>query len=193
MTPLSYCAAAEPPRWPAAGVGSLRSLPAGAPIETSRTARRNPITAHPDAIPGQSRAFAVSHAAYRWRRSKPPIPIAPAAPPATCIPRFRAWALLGRRPSNASSRSSSRRPRNLHQRRKSGGTTKRRPVGSLLPAQGGWTASGDARRDRIANGPPTVPRARARHAQIEHTDNRLRMPWTPSATQAPSVFYVLAS
>ena len=54
MTPLSDCAAAEPPRWPVAGVSPMRSMPAGAPSETSKTACRNPITAHPDAIPGQA-------------------------------------------------------------------------------------------------------------------------------------------
>jgi hypothetical protein len=54
MTPLSYCVAAEPPRWPVAGVSPLRPMPAGTPIETSKTAHSNPITAHPDAILGRA-------------------------------------------------------------------------------------------------------------------------------------------
>jgi len=115
MTPPSYCVAAEPPRWPVAGVSPLRPMPAGTPIETSKTAHSNPITAYPDAILGRAEPLLAAMRPIAGGRSKPPIPIEPAAPSATCIPRFRAWALPGRRPSNASSSSSSRRPRNLHQ------------------------------------------------------------------------------
>jgi hypothetical protein len=54
MMPLSHCVAANPPRWLTAGVGSVCSMPAGTPIETSNTASRKPITAHPHAILGRA-------------------------------------------------------------------------------------------------------------------------------------------
>src|SRR5208337_4474367 len=79
MTPPSYCVAAEPPRWPVAGVSPLRPMPAGTPIETSKTAHSNPITAYPDAILGRAEPLLAAMRPIAGGRSKPPIPIEPAA------------------------------------------------------------------------------------------------------------------
>ena len=61
------------------------------------------------------------------------IPIAPAAPPQRHPPRFRALALLGRRPPAQADGSSSRRPRNLHTFRHSPLTASSGRLGATRP------------------------------------------------------------
>ena len=97
MRRRSHCADADPIGWLAAGIDPARAM-------LSRHIRRPPrvgppsrLAPPPDTVLDPAYVPAVSPAPDRRHPSKAQIPIEPASPLALPQPRFRAWALLGRR------------------------------------------------------------------------------------------------